>query len=255
MALFPRWTNTVARASAAVAALAPVVLLSLLWVLQRTPWITNEGVQVEQPVQFDHRHHVRDEGIDCRYCHTTVESSATAGIPSTQICMSCHAQVWNKSELLAPVRAAYFEDKPLQWQRVHDLPDFVYFNHSIHVNKGVGCVTCHGRVDEMPIIQQGAPLTMGWCLSCHRDPGPNLRPKEFITSMTWSPDETVKANAPKITNAEMGEGTGGHGNQTAADESHPTGTFVAAADRAALGKSLVEQYHVHTRTSCSTCHR
>ncbi|MFL5318715.1 MAG: cytochrome c3 family protein [Myxococcaceae bacterium] len=254
MALFPRWSNTVARITGAATLGAPAILLGLLWVFIRTPWVTNQNVQVEQPVQFDHRHHVRDEGIDCRYCHTTVESSATAGMPSTQICMSCHEQIWNKSAYLAPVRQAYFEDRPIQWQRVHNLPDFVYFNHSIHVNKGVGCASCHGRVDEMPVMEQAAPLTMGWCLSCHRNPEPNLRPKEFITSMTWKPSDMVK-DQPSQGEGPNGTGHGAQGEVENQGRALNALNVVAAADTAELGKALASQYHVHSRTSCSTCHR
>ena len=138
-------------------------------------------------IAFDHRHHVVDDGIDCRYCHTSVERAASAGIPSTALCMNCHAQIWNKSPKLELVRASYFTGQPIPWVRVHRLPDFVYFNHSIHVSKGIGCETCHGRVDEMPAVEQHAPLTMGWCLECHRNPAPNLRPREEVFNMDWKP--------------------------------------------------------------------
>jgi hypothetical protein len=217
MALFPRWTNTVSRLSAALLIGIPAVAIGGLLVLVRTPFGTGQDREIVQPIEFDHRHHVGDEGIDCRYCHNTVEKGPSAGIPSTTICMSCHAQLWNQSAMLGFVRAQYFKDLPIPWRRVHNLPDFVYFNHSIHVNKGVGCVTCHGRVDQMPAIRQKAPLTMGWCLSCHRNPDPNLRPAEFITSMTWEPPEEV--------------------------------------DREEFGRALAREYGVHTRVSCSTCHR
>lgn len=184
----------------------------------RSPFVTNQHRPVEQPIQFDHRHHAGDTKIDCRYCHWTVEESPSAGMPATTVCMSCHAQVWNKSPYLAPVRQAYFTEQPIPWVRVHNLPDFVYFNHAIHVAKGVGCVTCHGRVDQMGAIEQAAPLTMAWCLECHRNPEPNLRPQEFITALDWQPP---------------------------ADP-------VAAAK---LGKELAVAYDVHSRVSCSTCHR
>ena len=230
MALFPRWTNNVARASALFALLLPAVALAALWVLQRTPWVTRQAEPVEQPVQFDHRHHVRDEGIDCRFCHTEVERSPSAGIPSTQVCMGCHAQVWNKGAYLEPVRAAWFSDRGIPWRRVHDLPDFVYFNHAIHAGKGVGCVTCHGRVDEMPVTQQASPLTMGWCLGCHRDPTPNLRPVEQVTSLTWTATEELRRRGEPATGD-------------------------AEKDARALGAQLATQHDVHTRDSCSTCHR
>jgi cytochrome c553 len=216
--LFPRWTNTVSRASAAALLAIPAIALGGLMAYVRSPFVTNQNRPIEQPIEFDHRHHAGDEQIDCRYCHFSVEKSPSAGIPSTTVCMSCHAQVWNKSPYLALVRQAYFTDQPIPWVRIHNLPDFVYFNHSIHVAKGVGCATCHGRVDQMGAIEQYAPLTMQWCLDCHRNPKSNLRPQEFITSLTWQPPADHKA-------AE------------------------------ALGDELMKQNDVHSRTSCSTCHR
>ncbi|HJZ89056.1 MAG TPA: cytochrome c3 family protein [Polyangia bacterium] len=214
-ALFPPWTNTVSRFSLVCLALGGVVgaVLLVLWV--ESPYFTGQHGPIEQPVQFDHRHHVADDGIDCRYCHSTVETAASAGFPALSVCMNCHGQIWNKSPMLEQVRAAYFSDRAIPWNRVHRLPDFVYFNHSIHVAKGVGCVSCHGRVDQMAQVTQVAPLTMGWCLGCHRAPEPNLRPREEITHLGWRP---------------------------------PT-------DSGALGHALVAQYDVHTRVSCSTCHR
>jgi hypothetical protein len=186
-----------------------------LMLYQRIPFGTGQQEQVAQPVQFDHRHHVVDDLIDCRYCHATVDRAPSAGIPSTEACLNCHSQVWNKSPLLDLVRASWFSGQPIPWMRVHRLPGFVYFNHAIHVNKGVGCVECHGRVDQMAAIEQAAPLTMGWCLDCHRDPNPRLRPLEEITSMTWEPP----------------------------------------ADREAFGRELAKKYDVKPRTSCYTCHR
>ncbi len=183
----------------------------------RSPLSREMHEPIEQPVEFDHRHHVNDVGIDCRYCHSTVEDSPRAGIPSTQVCMGCHGQIWNKSPLLSPIREAFFSDRPIAWRRVHKVPDFVYFNHSIHVKKGVGCETCHGRVDQMAAIQQVQPLSMGWCLDCHRHPEKYIRPVDEVTTMGYTP--------PK------GE------------------------DPVALGQKLVETNQVHTRTSCSTCHR
>jgi hypothetical protein len=157
----------------------------MVWM--RTPYITEQGISIAQPVAFDHRHHVTDDGIECRYCHQTVETSASAGIPSTGVCMNCHSQIWNTSPLLEPVRRSYFTDRPIEWRRVHSLPDYVYFNHSIHVNKGIGCVSCHGRVDHMAQVAKAEPLTMGWCLDCHRNPEPHLRPVAEVTSMDWRP--------------------------------------------------------------------
>src|SRR5207237_390956 len=136
----------------------------------RTPFYTQQQDPVDQPVQFDHRHHVGDEGIDCRYCHYLVEKSPAAGVPPTSLCLNCHEQIWNKSPKLAPVRESYFADRPIVWNKVNKLPHFVYFNHSIHVRQGVGCVTCHGRVDEMAQVEKAQSLAMGWCLECHRHP-------------------------------------------------------------------------------------
>ena len=160
-----------------------------LFVFVRTPWRRQEYEAIDQPVEFDHRHHTQDDGIDCRYCHSTVEKAATAGVPSTDKCMGCHAQIWNQSPMLEPVRRSYFSRMPSPWNRVHDLPDFVYFDHSVHVRHGVGCVTCHGRVDQMARVAQVAPLTMGWCLDCHREPAANLRPLEQVTNMTYRGNE------------------------------------------------------------------
>jgi len=181
----------------------------------RTPYGTGQQQQVAQPIQFDHRHHIKDDQIDCRYCHTTVDSAPSAGIPTTELCLNCHSQVWNKSPLLDLVRASWFGKRPVPWVRVHRLPDFVYFNHSIHVNKGVGCVECHGRVDRMPVIEQDQPLTMGWCLDCHRDPYPRLRPPSEVTNMSWKPN----------------------------------------GDPAEVGRALAKQNDVRPRTDCYACHR
>jgi len=169
----------------------------------------------EQPVMFSHKHHVDGLGIDCRYCHTSVEVSSSAGIPPTHTCMSCHSQVWTEAPILEPVRESYRTGKPLQWFRVHDLPDFVYFNHSIHVKKGVGCTTCHGQVDQMPLMMQVNTLFMGWCLECHRNPEDYVRPREEVFSVSWVPP----------------------------------------ADQQELGRKLVEEYQIKSRTNCSSCHR
>jgi len=181
----------------------------------RTPYARASQTPVEQPLEFDHRHHTRDEGIDCRYCHNTVDKAPFASIPPTQLCLNCHSQVWNKSPLLEPVRQSFIENKPLVWNRVYKVPEFVYFNHSIHVGKGVGCVTCHGRVDQMAAVEKQTPLNMGWCLDCHRHPEKNLRPVSEVTNMTWH----------------------------------------AEGDADETARVLAEKNDVHTRTSCTTCHR
>jgi hypothetical protein len=153
----------------------------------RAPYVTGQYVVREQPVPFSHQHHVGGLGLDCRYCHTTVEQSSFAGIPATAVCMNCHKQVWNDSAMLEPVRASFRENKPLAWNRVNNLPHFVYFDHSIHIHKGVGCETCHGRIDEMPLTWKFASLHMEWCLNCHRAPENYLRPREEVFTMGWQP--------------------------------------------------------------------
>ena len=194
-ALFPPWTNTATRVALIAIALGAATALAGPMIYARMPFATGQSNPLLQPVQFDHRHHVRDDGIDCRYCHGAAEHAPYAGVPATEVCLGCHNQIWNDSTLLAPVRDSAASGRPIAWQRVHSLPDFVYFDHSIHVNKGIGCVSCHGRVDEMAAVYQVAPLTMGWCLDCHRDPVPNLRPRDQITSMTW------QAKSPAVTAA------------------------------------------------------
>src|SRR3954470_16900309 len=164
------------------------IMLAALWVtpeIPRSGWNTGQHIERQQPVQFSHKHHVGDDGIDCRYCHQTVETTASAGLPSTQTCMNCHSQLWSDSPYLEPVRASFRDNKPIQWERVHDLPEYVYFNHSIHVNKGVGCSTCHGQIDQMPAVYQENTLQMEWCLACHRDPQKFIRPKSEVFNMQW----------------------------------------------------------------------
>jgi hypothetical protein len=196
--VFPKSANAWSKASV----LAIVfVLLSLGWVIltiQRSDFVTSANEFVEQPVQFSHQHHAGGIGIDCRYCHTSVEVSPSAGIPPTKTCINCHSQIWSTSPYLEPVRASFRDDKPLNWVRVHDLPDFVYFNHSIHVTKGVGCETCHGRVDRMPLMLQKSSLQMEWCLDCHRDPSRYVRPLDQITTMGYLPEEAQAVAGPKL---------------------------------------------------------
>ena len=184
----------------------------------RSDYTTRQDAPREQPVPFSHAHHVGGLGIDCRYCHTSVETSSFANIPPTKTCMNCHSQIWSTSPTLEPVRASYRTGESIQWTRVHDLPDFVYFNHSIHVAKGVGCETCHGRVDKMPLMAQQASLRMQWCLDCHRNPEKFVRPRAAVTTMGYEP----------------------------------------AGDQEVIGRQLVKDYKIldaHTLTSCSTCHR
>jgi hypothetical protein len=197
----------------------------------RSGYATGADTAYEQPVPFSHQHHVSQLGIDCRYCHTSVETSAFAGIPPTKTCMNCHQQMWVGADLLAPVRESYRTDQSIPWQRIHNLPDFVYFNHSIHISKGVGCVSCHGHIDKMPLVFQTKTLLMEWCLDCHRHPEKALRPREHVFDMTWTVDK------------------GGKDPKTGAD--YPT-------NQAELGALLKDKYHVRdalSLTSCSMCHR
>ncbi|HEY0481141.1 MAG TPA: cytochrome c3 family protein [Kofleriaceae bacterium] len=186
-ALFPPWTNTATRIVLGAVALAVVGAIATPMIYARSPYATGQQDPVLQPIAFDHRHHVRDDGIDCLYCHEDAERSAFAGVPATERCLGCHNQIWNDTPSIAPLRDSAETGLPIRWQRVHSLPDFVYFDHSVHVRRGIGCVSCHGRVDEMAAVHQVQRLTMSWCLDCHRDPVPNLRPRERITSMTWTP--------------------------------------------------------------------
>ncbi len=185
--LFHPRSNALSRASIFGAVL---LLGGLGWVaseVERSPYVTAVGVPRQQPVQFSHEHHVRGLGIDCRYCHTSVQDSSFAGIPPTKICMSCHSQIWTNAALLEPVRESWRTGRPIEWTRVNNLPDFVYFNHDIHVAKGVGCSTCHGRVDQMRLTSAAATLQMEWCLNCHREPQRYLRPRSEIFNMEWTP--------------------------------------------------------------------
>lgn len=157
--------------------------------LVRSPYATEAGVIRSQPVPFSHRHHVGDVGIDCRYCHQSVESQAFAGIPATSVCMDCHSQLWTESEMLAPVRNSYRTGKPLEWVRVHDVPDYAFFHHAIHIKKGVACETCHGRVDDMPLTWRESTLHMEWCLNCHRNPEKYVRPLDDVFTMGFERKE------------------------------------------------------------------
>ncbi|HEU0138242.1 MAG TPA: cytochrome c3 family protein [Bryobacteraceae bacterium] len=208
-------TNTIAR----VTIFGGIFLLGgLVWVLagiNSSDYVTKVQVVQPQPVPFSHKHHVSGLGIDCRYCHTTVETSNFAGIPPTETCMSCHSQIWVDSPMLEPVRASLRDNKSIEWTRVNDVPDFVYFNHSIHVNKGIGCETCHGRVDQMPLMVKAETLQMEWCLTCHRDPAQHIRPREQVFTMGYS---------------------------------YP-------ANQKEVGQRLVKEYNVRSLIDCYTCHR
>jgi hypothetical protein len=184
--VFDRSSNGLARMSLVLTGLIVIALGVALNSLQRSPWVTRQGQRPDQPVPFSHKHHVEGLGLQCQYCHTSVEKSSYAGIPPTKTCMNCHSQIWTNAQLLEPVRHSWATGESIQWIRVHDLPDYVYFNHEIHVNKGIGCASCHGRVDEMPLMYQQNSLQMEWCLNCHRNPGVNLRPTSEIYNMAWA---------------------------------------------------------------------
>jgi hypothetical protein len=216
--VFPKSANAWSKATLLTLVFLLIGLGWAILALQRSDYVTSANQFVVQPVQFSHQHHVGGIGIDCRYCHTSVEASPSAGIPPTRTCINCHSQIWSTSPYLEPVRASFRDDRPLRWVRVHDLPDFVYFNHSIHVKQGVGCETCHGRVDQMPLMAQVSTLQMEWCLDCHRDPSRYVRPRDQVTTMGYQP----------------------------------------AVAQAVLGPRLVREYDIagdRRLTSCSVCHR
>jgi cytochrome c7-like protein len=190
--VFDRNSNALARFSLVLTGLIVIALGVTLDQLQRSPWVTRQGQRPDQPIPFSHKHHVEGLGLQCQYCHTTVEVSSYAGIPPTKTCINCHSQIWTNANLLQPVRESWATGNSIQWIRVHDLPDFVFFNHEIHVNKGIGCASCHGRVDEMPLMYMENTLQMEWCLNCHRNPAVNLRPTAEIYNMAWEGPSTEK---------------------------------------------------------------
>ena len=216
--VFPRAANLLSKLTIIGALLGAVFTLWICLMFMRSSYGTDAGIVRNQTVPFSHEHHVGVLGIDCRYCHTSVEESSFAGLPPTKTCMNCHSQMWVGSTMLQPVRDSYARNEPLRWHRVYNLPGFVYFDHSIHVHKGIGCSTCHGRIDEMPLAYQEPPLLMAWCLDCHRAPQENIRPREEVFNIAYQ----------------------------------------APAEQLSLGKHLVEQYDVDdptTITSCTICHR
>ncbi|MHC4956869.1 MAG: cytochrome c3 family protein [Planctomycetota bacterium] len=207
--------NTISRVSILGAVFIVGLMLVAFAALTRSSYATQQGVPVEQPVAFSHKHHVSGLGIDCRFCHTTVETGAFAGIPPTKTCMSCHSQVWPDAPILEPVRESYRTNKSLEWIRVHDLPDFAYFDHSIHLTKGIGCTTCHGPIGEMNLTWLANPLHMEWCLDCHRDPAKYIRPRERVFDPDWDPKSLTREERD----------------------------------------ALVAEYKAGSATSCSVCHR
>ncbi|NTW97752.1 MAG: cytochrome c3 family protein [Oscillochloris sp.] len=184
--IFSRNANALVRVVLIMIVLLFTGIIAALIGLYVSPWYTDQNVAKMQPVSFSHKHHTTDLKIDCRYCHTTVERAATAGFPATETCMSCHSQVWTTSPLLQPVRDSFQSDQPIVWNRIYDLPAFVYFNHSIHVAKGIGCTSCHGQIGAMQLTSKAQPLYMGWCLGCHRDPAQNIRPADQVFSVDYN---------------------------------------------------------------------
>jgi hypothetical protein len=185
--IFPEWTNRLPLLGAIGAGVvAPALLTGGIWYFG-SPWYTDVGYMPRQPIPYSHKLHAGDMGIDCRYCHASVEVSPVANVPPTQVCMNCHKVVLPESEKLAPLRDSVRTGEPIHWLRVHKLPDYAFFNHGVHVRAGVGCVSCHGRIDEMEEVHQVKPLSMSWCLDCHRNPAPNLRPPSQVTNMRWNP--------------------------------------------------------------------
>jgi hypothetical protein len=182
----------------AAVVVAAIAVFAVLAGYVRSDYITRRGWAREQPVPFSHEHHVGGLGIDCRYCHTGVETTASAGFPPTHTCMTCHSQIWTNAAMLAPVRQSLATGVPIRWERIAKLPEFVYFRHDAHIRAGVGCVTCHGRIDRMKLTMRAEPFQMGWCLACHRDPAPHLRPREFVTSMTWQTNQDRRALGTRL---------------------------------------------------------
>jgi hypothetical protein len=213
--IFHRHTNVYSRLSILLLIVFVALLGGMIGMLHLSGYNTRQSAFIEQPIQFSHAHHVGGMGIDCRYCHTSVEESAFANIPPTKTCMNCHSQIFAASPFLEPVRESFRSGKSLEWARVHDLPDFVYFDHSIHVYKGVGCTTCHGQVDRMPLVWVEQSLQMEWCLDCHRNPERYVRPRDAVFSVDYAPP----------------------------------------ANQLELGERLVAAYRIQKLTSCSTCHR
>jgi hypothetical protein len=194
--LFRPYADTVARVLLVAVVVVPFVAIGVAYWVSASEFVTGRSITSDQPVPFSHEHHVGALGLDCRYCHTGVETSAVAGIPPTHTCMTCHSELYTQTAMLAPVRESLAENRPIHWNKVNRLPDYVYFDHSIHIAKGIGCTTCHGPVATMPLIRQAAPLTMGWCLNCHRDPKPYLRPAAGVFDPDWQfPSDQVEQGA------------------------------------------------------------
>ncbi len=258
--IFPKGLNPVARM---VLIALPILAGSTgigLAAFYRSSYATGIGEEVPQPVAFSHKHHAGELGIHCAYCHTSVETSHFAGIPPTQTCMNCHQQMWTGADLLEPVRKSWKENSPIAWNRVHNVPHYAYFNHSIHVAKGVGCVSCHGQIDQMNLVYQSKTLLMEWCIACHREPEKHLRPRSEVYSMTWAPKAGEKWSLADFGGSEVG--ADGKPNPVLSDpnfyDAEKKQFKDRPADQAGIGELLKKQYHVRdkvTLTNCSMCHR
>ena len=284
--IFDRSSNALARMSLVLTGLIVIALGVTLNELQRSPWVTRQGQRADQPVPFSHKHHVEGLGLQCQYCHVSVEKSGYAGIPPTRTCMNCHSQIWTNAALLEPVRQSWATGQSLVWTKVHDLPDFVYFSHEIHVNKGIGCASCHGRVDEMPIMYEQNTLQMEWCLNCHRNPAQNLRPTSEIYNMGWKNPSDLNPVWCTAAEAKRGTPTAGSVSCTTTDPASgnpqlaslhlmravnaqatdaPNGilspapaSYTKFESQEALGSFLVQHYNIRTPrelSSCEVCHR
>lgn len=236
--LFRPSSNVWVKLTVLTGAAAPLGLMVFLSQLTRSGWATGVGVPYEQPVPFSHEHHVTELGIDCRYCHTTVETSASAGYPATHTCMSCHSQVWSNSPLLEPVRESYEKNIPLKWHKINAVPDFVFFNHSIHIKRGVSCNNCHGPIHAMQMAAKGRPFQMRWCLECHRNPERYVNKPEFV----WDLYHKIQRDNKQLTREETALMLGEQYRRRPAEIEE--------------GKKLVEQYHIKKEqlSDCSTCH-
>lgn len=243
--LFPKYFNTIAKVSVVAAGLLVVGGLFAVDQVWRGPYMTEVKLIKSQPVPFPHEHHVKGLGIDCRYCHKYAEKGAFAGVPPTSTCMNCHSQIWSDSPMLEPVREAYEKKEPIKWVRIHDLPEFAYFNHSIHLAKGMGCTTCHGPVHEMRLAWKENSLYMGWCLECHRNPEKFVRPKDKVYEWEWPPTKRNIDFLDEMMGGHHGEGHGKGG------EDHHGMTPIHPS-----GEELLEINNINKRTeSCSVCHR
>lgn len=240
--LFPKWTNSIKFLALAVLMGGPVYAAALVYI-GFSPKATDRGYRPEQPVPFSHRLHAGELGMDCRYCHTTVEKAGFAAIPPTDTCMNCHNMVQVESPRLEPVRESYETGQPVLWTKVHDLPDYAYFNHSVHVNAGFSCVECHGRVDRMEVVEQVEPLSMSWCLDCHRKPEANIRPVELVTELSFDPAaEEWDSIRNKLTSLDPPSLRGWENWQESRDWTE-------------FQKGLAAHYQINSSVDCSTCHR